>query len=137
MSDSAERGFADWLIALQVLAENLVAEDPSEDEGFVARLITVIDTAPIDLAMPFGVHGNAAALRAAVGPDSLETVMLRVIGDRTGFMISRGVQGLHYVTIAIPDHDVEVSAEGGTFARACCKAVVLAIMALLQVHPAG
>ncbi|MBU6266676.1 MAG: hypothetical protein KGN34_03985 [Sphingomonadales bacterium] len=135
VSQPAKPGFPDWLAALQAFGQQLVGDEPTTDAQLLSGLIDLLDAAPFALSLPFGVHGNADGLRAAIREDAAESMALRVIGNRAGFMISRGVQGLYFATIALPDSDVEVSSESATFAGACCKAVVLAMLALLEVHP--
>lgn len=135
ISQPVEPGFSDWLVALQAFGQALVEDEPADDVQLVTSLIDLLDGAPFALSLPFGVHGRADALRASTRKDALESVALRIIGEHAGFMISRGVQGLYFVTIALPGTEIEVSSEASSFARACCKAVLLAMLALLQVHP--
>jgi len=135
ISPPVEPGFSDWLVALQGFGQALVEDEPADDVQLVTNLIDLLEGAPFALSLPFGVNGRADALRAAVREGALESIALRIIGEHAGFMISRGVQGLYFVTIALPETEIEVSSEASSFARACCKAVLLAMLALLQVHP--
>ncbi|MBU6268079.1 MAG: hypothetical protein KGN34_11095 [Sphingomonadales bacterium] len=131
--------WTDWRRRLDDIAGISAVAEPAEQAFLLRGFHDLMAHLPAHLLDPLLLDGvalpRAAAWERTLDCGAYETAALAFIGPRTGCMISRGSEGFHLVSIALPGRDAEVSASGATLALAVLAALASAIGNLTPAAP--
>lgn len=120
----------DWRRQLRDLASDSADADPREQVFHLRTFMELVGRAP-DVALLAGIVApSLSRLEALLDCGACESAALAFVDPRTGCMISRGADGFHLASIALPGRHAEASASGATLALAVLGALATAIVGL-------
>ncbi|HEY5677463.1 MAG TPA: hypothetical protein VIR81_11765 [Myxococcales bacterium] len=120
----------DWRRRLRDLVCDSACAEPREQAFHLRRFLDIVGQAP-DVALLAGiVSPSYSRLEAMIDCGACESAALAFVDPRTGCMISRGADGFHLASIALPGRHAEASASGATLALAVLGALATAIVGL-------
>jgi hypothetical protein len=119
-----------WRRRLRDLVNDSACAEPDEQALHLRIFLDLVGQAP-DVAVLAGiVTPNYARLEAMIDCGACESAALAFVDPRTGCMISRGADGFHLASIALPGRQAEASASGATLALAVLGALAAAVVGL-------
>lgn len=120
----------DWRRRLRDLASDSACAEPQEQGFHLRRFMELVGRAP-DVAVLAGiVSPSASRLEAMIDCGACESAALAFVDPHTGCMVSRGADGFHLASIALPGWESEASASGATLALAVLGALATAIIGM-------
>jgi hypothetical protein len=104
----------------------------SEEARHLRACHSILLAAPV-MVLPWAKALPAAdRIEALLQAGASESAALALLGDRCGYMLSRGVMGEALATIALPGGNSECSAKGDTLALAIVAALAQALSEACQ-----
>jgi len=120
----------DWRRRLRDLATDSADAAPGEQAFHLRTFMDLVGRAP-DAAVLAGIVTPCfARLEAMIDCGACESAALAFVDPSTGCMLSRGSDGFHLASIALPGRHAEASASGATLALAVLGALATAIVGL-------
>jgi hypothetical protein len=120
----------DWRRRLRDLVIDSACADADEQALHLRLFLDLVGKAP-DVAVLAGIVAPSfSRLEAMIDCGACESAALAFVDPRTGCMISRGADGFHLASIALPGRQAEASASGATLALAVLGALATAIVGL-------
>jgi len=125
----------DWCRRLESLAIASATAEPDDQAGHLRNFHELVAYAP-ELALLEGVAvPGTALLESLLDCGACESAALAFVDSHTGCMVSRGGDGFHLASIALPGRGAEASASGTTMALAVLAALAAAIGSLAAARP--
>ncbi|MDE2403861.1 MAG: hypothetical protein KGM17_03980 [Sphingomonadales bacterium] len=119
--------WAIWRRRLDRIACDSAIADPRDQAEHLLAFLDLIEQAP-ELSLLEGVIvPGAGVLEKALAIGACESAALAFVAPETGCMISRGGDGFHLASIALPGSAAEASAQAATMALAVLAALAGAI----------
>ena len=136
MADQMRRQFtwSDWRLRMDELAWRSACADADEQAWHLRTFHDLITRAPMQALLEGVALPSIARLEEMLGCGACESLALAFVDPRTGCMISRGADGFHLASIALPGRAAEASASGATLALAVLGALAGAITSLSTGH---
>ena len=117
-----------WASAVEGVAIATYSAKREDEARHLARLSALLRDAPskklVTSLAPAPHSRFAAQLDAGAGA----ALALGMLGPQCGYMLSRGVSGLHIASVVLPDSREEASAGGASAGLALVGAIALAIV---------
>lgn len=130
--DDPGHGFESWISGLAALCERIANDRQLDDAGCLKTLIALMQSAPDDILASFGYDpAGWWELERLLSEDATEAVAIRLMGEATGFMVSRGSDDRFLASLSLPGLADEVDAYGNSLAQAITCVIALATIRLL------
>lgn len=120
---------ARWSGLLRDLAEECMDCTAGEQRGLLRQAAQLLRRGPA--GDDYGCL-SPADFEAMIRIGAFESAAISLLGPESGYLLSRGPNGLHLASVFLPGRDVEVTAEAPTAALALVAALALSLAA-----PAG
>lgn len=122
-----------WRPCLQDFLYDCAASTPGEQADRIREAHTLLRSAPENL--PIADLPGERAVEAMLAASAYASASLTLLGGKTAFMLSRGLDGSSLATVVLPGQGEEMTAEGETPALALLAALASALLAVAERSP--
>jgi hypothetical protein len=126
---------ATWRMLLGELGDDLTCSGPADEVARLREAYVLLARAPSEVATVIGALPPREAFATWLADDACASAALALLGDRAGYLVSRGGDSRHLATLVLACSGEEHSAAGATLALALIAALTAALLALTGAEP--
>lgn len=124
----SETDASSWAMAVEGVAIATYAAKQSDEARLLMTLNALLCAAPCrDLVTGLDPVSNES-MSAQLGAGAGAAAALGMLGAKSGYMLSRGANGLHIASVILPESHEDASASGASVGIALVGAIALAIV---------